>query len=245
MFPAGVLTELISRGAGAGLPAVLTTTSAQAAEKLADHVNAVVIHRMTDPVMAERFARIAGEKLVPSEAVDSVAGQAPAAQARPGSAALGSEPRVTGRGVPGGDPPGFGAPGFGVPGFAAPGFGPAGSGAPGFAAHGAGDLVTPRRPVPSCPPAAPRSCAGPWCHQRPCVAWATASSSCWSRPRGGGSCRSGKTVRAGCTRPRARRHGAAPPCDRRTPPRARGRSQCACASAAAVRDQWWPSRSGR
>ncbi|HUK70463.1 MAG TPA: hypothetical protein VLW50_17175 [Streptosporangiaceae bacterium] len=67
-IPARVLTELISRGTTAGLAAVLTTTSAQAADKLAGKVNAVVLHRMTDPVMAERFARITGDKLVPGDA---------------------------------------------------------------------------------------------------------------------------------------------------------------------------------
>jgi hypothetical protein len=150
--PPGVLTELISRGAGAGLPAVLTTTSAQAAEKLADHVNAVVIHRMTDPVMAERFARIAGEKLVPGGAVDlQVPGQAAAARAQPGSAAPGSEPRVTGRGVPDGDPPGFGAPGFGAPGFGSAGPGSAGPGSAGFAAHGAGAPGDPATASPFLP----------------------------------------------------------------------------------------------
>jgi hypothetical protein len=138
--PIGVLTELISRGAAAGLPAVLTTSSAQAAEKLADHANAVVIHRMTDPVMAERFARIAGEKLVPSEAVDlQVPGHAVAAQAWPGSVALGSEPRVSGRGIPpAGDPPDTAAPGFGSVAFGAPGLGAPGLGAPGSSARGGG-----------------------------------------------------------------------------------------------------------
>jgi hypothetical protein len=120
--PTAVLAELVRRGAAAGLPAVLTTTSAQAAEKVAGQVNAVVIHRLTDPVMAERFARFTGEKLVPGEAARA---QAP--------------------GLPAGAPdlpPGFAAPGFAAPGFApsaarvpggdvpgrAAAFGPAGNG---------------------------------------------------------------------------------------------------------------------
>jgi hypothetical protein len=65
--PAGVLAELTARCAEAGVPTVLTTTSAQAAQRLTEHVNTVVIHRMGDPVMAERFAWITGEKLVPGE----------------------------------------------------------------------------------------------------------------------------------------------------------------------------------
>ncbi len=47
---------------------MLTTTSAQAADKLAGQVNTVVLHRMTDPVLAESFARITGDRLVPSDA---------------------------------------------------------------------------------------------------------------------------------------------------------------------------------
>jgi len=64
-FPQPMLAELISQGAGAGLPAVLTTTSAQAGAGLASQVNALIIHRMPDAAAAERFARCAGEQLVP------------------------------------------------------------------------------------------------------------------------------------------------------------------------------------
>ena len=87
-IPTGTLAELITRGAAAGLPAVLTTTSAQAAEKLADHANVVVIHRMTEPVMAERFARITGETLVPADAAGPhPGGLLQAATGDPGSVA--------------------------------------------------------------------------------------------------------------------------------------------------------------
>ena len=67
--PPGVLADLITRTAGVGMPTVLTTTSGPAAERLTGHANTVVIHRMADPVMAERFAQITGEKLVPGEIV--------------------------------------------------------------------------------------------------------------------------------------------------------------------------------
>ncbi|SRR5216683_2500401 len=62
---AELLTELASRGADAGLPLLLTTTSEQVADGLADHVNALVIHRMAAPAVAESFARRTGEKLAP------------------------------------------------------------------------------------------------------------------------------------------------------------------------------------
>jgi hypothetical protein len=65
--PAAVLTDLVERGSSSGLPAVLATTSMQPADRLADQVSAVVIHRITDPVTAERFARLTGEKLTPGE----------------------------------------------------------------------------------------------------------------------------------------------------------------------------------
>ena len=98
-IPSGMLAELITRGAAAGLPAVLTTTSAQAAEKLADHANVVVIHRITEPFMAERFARITGETLVPADAAGTHAvGLPQAATGGPGSVAAiarGARAKVT------------------------------------------------------------------------------------------------------------------------------------------------------
>ena len=188
--PAGVLTELITRGARAGLPAVLTTTSAQAAEKLADQVNAVVIHRMTDPVMAERFARITGEKLVPGEAGP----QAPGA-ARVGGAAV-LRTRVTRHAI-------------GLCGtwpLSRPALRRLAARHRTTLHRASACLATRRRvcrPRHRRRPAAPRSCAGPWCHPRPCVAWATASSSCWSRPRSGGSSRWARPCAPGCTHRRA------------------------------------------
>jgi hypothetical protein len=63
--PAGVLTELVEGGSAAGMASVLATTAAQPAGRLAETAGTVVIHRMTDPVTAERFARLTGEKLIP------------------------------------------------------------------------------------------------------------------------------------------------------------------------------------
>ncbi len=92
-----VLGELISRSAQVGIPTVLTTTSAQAADSLSVHANTVVLHRMADPVMAERFATITGEKLAPSD---------PAAQAttRPGAPSVRSAPGTPPAAATGGAP---------------------------------------------------------------------------------------------------------------------------------------------
>jgi hypothetical protein len=64
-LPQPMLRDLITRGAGAGLPVMLTTTSARAGGGVADQVNALVIHRMPDADSAERFARQTGDRLVP------------------------------------------------------------------------------------------------------------------------------------------------------------------------------------
>jgi hypothetical protein len=65
--PAGMLTELVGCGSTAGMATVLATTAARPAGRLAETAGTVVIHRMTDPVTAERFARLTGDKLVPGE----------------------------------------------------------------------------------------------------------------------------------------------------------------------------------
>jgi hypothetical protein len=64
-LPQPVLRDLIIQGARAGLPAVLTTTSARAGVGLADEVNVLVIHRMPDAGSAGSFASRTGERLVP------------------------------------------------------------------------------------------------------------------------------------------------------------------------------------
>jgi hypothetical protein len=64
-LPQHTLRELISRGSEAGLPVMLTTTSARAAAGLAAQVSALVIHRMPDPDSAAQFAAQTGERLVP------------------------------------------------------------------------------------------------------------------------------------------------------------------------------------
>lgn len=64
-LPQPMLRDLISSGTQAGLPVMLTTTSARAAAGVAGQVNALVIHRMPDPDSAERFAGQTGDRLVP------------------------------------------------------------------------------------------------------------------------------------------------------------------------------------
>jgi hypothetical protein len=67
------LAELVTRGASAGLPALLTTTATGRAQALADQVNVLVLHRLTDAAVAERFAGFTGEKLAPAGGGDLAA----------------------------------------------------------------------------------------------------------------------------------------------------------------------------
>jgi hypothetical protein len=64
-LPQPMLRDLISRGAEAGLPVMLTTGSARAGGGVADRVKALVIHRMPDAESAARFARQTGDRLMP------------------------------------------------------------------------------------------------------------------------------------------------------------------------------------
>ena len=64
-LPQPMLRDLISQGARAGLPAVLTTTSARAGAGVADEVNVLIIHRMPDAGSAGSFASRTGERLIP------------------------------------------------------------------------------------------------------------------------------------------------------------------------------------
>jgi hypothetical protein len=67
------LAELIDRGGRAGLPALLTTTSPDRVQGLAEQANVLVLHRLTDHTVAERFAGFTGEKLMPVGADFAVA----------------------------------------------------------------------------------------------------------------------------------------------------------------------------
>jgi hypothetical protein len=67
------LGELVTRGAAAGLPALLTTTDADRSPALADQASVLVVHRLTDPAVAERFARLTGEKFAPATSGDLAA----------------------------------------------------------------------------------------------------------------------------------------------------------------------------
>ena len=62
------LSDLVSRGEAAGLPALLTTTAAGRAQALADEVNVLVLHRLTDPAVAERFAGVTRARSLPRSA---------------------------------------------------------------------------------------------------------------------------------------------------------------------------------
>ena len=64
-LPQPMLRDLISRGADAGLPVLLTTTSARAGAGLTGLVNALVIHRMPDAGSADHFASHTGAQLIP------------------------------------------------------------------------------------------------------------------------------------------------------------------------------------
>jgi hypothetical protein len=90
-LPQPMLKELIGRGADAGLPVLLATTSARAGLGLASEVNALVIHHMPDAGSAERFAGLTGEKLVPEPygqaALAAPPGSGPAAASRATAAA--------------------------------------------------------------------------------------------------------------------------------------------------------------
>ncbi|HEY2444037.1 MAG TPA: hypothetical protein VGI31_12930 [Streptosporangiaceae bacterium] len=61
-----LLAELVTRGAAAGLPALLTTTAPDQTESLAQQANVLILHRLADPAAAERLAAFTGEKLVPA-----------------------------------------------------------------------------------------------------------------------------------------------------------------------------------
>ena len=83
-LPEPMLRDLISQGGRAGLPAVLTTTSARAGAGLADEVNVLVIHRMPDAGSAGSFASRTGERLVPEPWAGRPPAAAPAPLLRPG-----------------------------------------------------------------------------------------------------------------------------------------------------------------
>jgi hypothetical protein len=81
-LPQPMLRDLISRGTAAGLPVMLTTSSARAGGGVADQVKALVIHRMPDAGSAARFAGHTGDRL------------APGPWAGPGEPELAATPRV-------------------------------------------------------------------------------------------------------------------------------------------------------
>ena len=86
-LPQPMLKELISRGADAGLPVLLTTTSARAGAGLTGLVNALVIHRMPDASSADHFASHTGEQLIPERWTGLLAAASPGRGAGPAAPA--------------------------------------------------------------------------------------------------------------------------------------------------------------
>ncbi|MQA94679.1 MAG: hypothetical protein GEV11_08490 [Streptosporangiales bacterium] len=71
------LTDLIGRGADAGLGAMLTTAALVASqgspvERLSELAGTLIVHRVTDPASAERLARLTGERPSVTETTPSV-----------------------------------------------------------------------------------------------------------------------------------------------------------------------------
>ena len=65
-LPGGSLTALVTAGAAAGLPVLVTTTSPAAAVDFAGLMNVVVVHRLADADAAAGLAGRTGTRLVPS-----------------------------------------------------------------------------------------------------------------------------------------------------------------------------------
>ncbi len=78
-IPERTLRDLIAAGPAAGLSVVTTTSSARAAGALAEHANALVVHRIADPAAARRLAAVAAPRL-------SAVGAASPGAADPGAA---------------------------------------------------------------------------------------------------------------------------------------------------------------
>jgi len=65
-WPSRSLARLVTSGATAGLPVLVTTTSPAAAEDLAGLLNAVLIHRLADQDAAVTLAARTGTRLIPA-----------------------------------------------------------------------------------------------------------------------------------------------------------------------------------
>jgi len=65
-WPSGSLARLVTSGVTAGLPVLVTTTSPATAADLAGLLNAVLIHRLTDPDAAVSLAARTGTRLMPA-----------------------------------------------------------------------------------------------------------------------------------------------------------------------------------
>ena len=113
-LPTRALTGLLSGGMAAGLPVLVTTTSPAAAADLADHVNAVLVHRLANADTAARLAAHTGTRLVPASlgAEQTAAASLPAWPLVPAMAAGASHGGQRSRpGIRGGCPAGHGRAG--------------------------------------------------------------------------------------------------------------------------------------
>jgi hypothetical protein len=97
-----LLSELATRGEAAGLPALLTSTAPGRAEALADEVNVLVLHRLTDPAAAERFAVCTGQKFAPAAEGDFAAAAGSQVRRRATAGVGAASPATAGPADPGG-----------------------------------------------------------------------------------------------------------------------------------------------
>ncbi len=61
-LPRLLVTDLVARGQGTGLPVLAATTSARVAADLAGLVNVIVAHRMDDPAAARRLSAVTADR---------------------------------------------------------------------------------------------------------------------------------------------------------------------------------------
>jgi hypothetical protein len=100
------LSDLVTRGEAAGLPALLTTTAAARVQALADQVNVLALHRLTDPAAAEWFAGLTGEKLAPPGEGDFPAAGGPPVRAKATAGARATTPAAAAGAAAPADPAG-------------------------------------------------------------------------------------------------------------------------------------------
>jgi hypothetical protein len=90
------LAGLVDTGAQAGLASLFGTVSPQAAGRVADLVNVLVIHRLDDPGLAARLASLTAATPHPGEPAAATAAAAPAGRGAPGLPAAPDRPAAPG-----------------------------------------------------------------------------------------------------------------------------------------------------